>query len=155
MTFQTDAIAMNSVSGGPGTWRITPEERAKHDQQFLSLKPVGGMVTGINDFCSEDGFQIGSHGPEIFYFVLWKKKKARSSFAAVRGSASTQGLAMSDSPPQPPPPPDINQRRTQVNPPPERAPHWCSPSLTCDAPPLHGTPANDFSFVPKYLVWQI
>ena len=28
-------------------WRITPEERAKHDQQFMSLKPVGGMVTGM------------------------------------------------------------------------------------------------------------
>ena len=27
-------------------WVITPEERAKHDQQFMSLKPVGGMVTG-------------------------------------------------------------------------------------------------------------
>ena len=28
------------------TWRITPEERAKHDKQFFQLKPMAGIITG-------------------------------------------------------------------------------------------------------------
>uniref|UniRef100_A0A452H799 EH domain-containing protein n=1 Tax=Gopherus agassizii TaxID=38772 RepID=A0A452H799_9SAUR len=27
-------------------WAITSEERAKHDKQFESLKPIGGYITG-------------------------------------------------------------------------------------------------------------
>lgn len=32
--------------GGLDIWAITPEEQAKYDQQFVSLKPVGGFITG-------------------------------------------------------------------------------------------------------------
>uniref|UniRef100_A0A8C8VMA0 Intersectin 2 n=1 Tax=Pelusios castaneus TaxID=367368 RepID=A0A8C8VMA0_9SAUR len=32
--------------GGPNMWAITSEERAKHDKQFGSLKPMGGYITG-------------------------------------------------------------------------------------------------------------
>ena len=43
-------------------WRITPEERAKHDQQFMSIKPVGGMVTGMSIF-----YMISVQGIGIMY----------------------------------------------------------------------------------------
>uniref|UniRef100_H3AJ44 Uncharacterized protein n=1 Tax=Latimeria chalumnae TaxID=7897 RepID=H3AJ44_LATCH len=32
--------------GGLDVWSITIEERAKHDQQFHSLKPIAGFITG-------------------------------------------------------------------------------------------------------------
>ncbi|XP_069092135.1 intersectin-2 isoform X1 [Pleurodeles waltl] len=35
-----------AMNGGPNMWTITTEERAKHDKQFDSLKPVGGYITG-------------------------------------------------------------------------------------------------------------
>ena len=41
------SVKLTSFAGGANVWQITPEERAKHDQQFMSLKPVGGMVTGM------------------------------------------------------------------------------------------------------------
>jgi len=33
-------------AGGGDAWRITGEDRAKHDSQFFALKPVNGFVTG-------------------------------------------------------------------------------------------------------------
>ncbi|XP_072900992.1 intersectin-1 isoform X3 [Hemitrygon akajei] len=35
-----------AFAGGLDICAITVEERAKHDQQFLSIKPTGGMITG-------------------------------------------------------------------------------------------------------------
>ncbi|XP_039388469.1 intersectin-2 isoform X2 [Mauremys reevesii] len=35
-----------AMNGGPTMWAITSEERAKHDKQFESLKPIGGYITG-------------------------------------------------------------------------------------------------------------
>ncbi|KAM9156493.1 intersectin-2 isoform 3-T4 [Pangshura tecta] len=35
-----------AMNGGPNVWAITSEERAKHDKQFESLKPIGGYITG-------------------------------------------------------------------------------------------------------------
>ncbi|XP_075717099.1 intersectin-2 isoform X4 [Rhinoderma darwinii] len=35
-----------ALNGGPNMWAITTEERTKHDQQFASLKPAGGLITG-------------------------------------------------------------------------------------------------------------
>ncbi|XP_050806495.1 intersectin-2 isoform X3 [Gopherus flavomarginatus] len=35
-----------TINGGPNMWAITSEERAKHDKQFESLKPIGGYITG-------------------------------------------------------------------------------------------------------------
>ncbi|XP_078265824.1 intersectin-1 isoform X3 [Rhinoraja longicauda] len=35
-----------AFAGGLDVCAITVEERAKHDQQFLSIKPVGGVITG-------------------------------------------------------------------------------------------------------------
>ncbi|XP_052244351.1 intersectin-1-like isoform X10 [Dreissena polymorpha] len=37
---------MAAVPGGGDEWRITGEDRAKHDSQFFALKPVNGFVTG-------------------------------------------------------------------------------------------------------------
>ncbi|XP_067884659.1 intersectin-2-like [Heterodontus francisci] len=34
------------MNGGPNMWAITSDERVKHDQQFLSLKPLGGLLSG-------------------------------------------------------------------------------------------------------------
>ena len=31
---------------GGDAWRITGEERAKHDTQFFTLKPVNGYISG-------------------------------------------------------------------------------------------------------------
>lgn len=51
--------------GGGDAWRISGEDRAKHDSQFFTLKPVNGFVTGLKYifFC----FQI------IHLFTLIKK----------------------------------------------------------------------------------
>lgn len=39
--------------GNLDIWAITVEERAKHDQQFHSLKPTSGFITGNErDFTS-------------------------------------------------------------------------------------------------------
>ncbi|XP_078088902.1 intersectin-1 isoform X1 [Mustelus asterias] len=35
-----------AFGGGLDICAITVEERAKHDQQFLSIKPIGGLITG-------------------------------------------------------------------------------------------------------------
>lgn len=35
-----------SEPGNLDIWAITVEERAKHDQQFHSLKPTAGFITG-------------------------------------------------------------------------------------------------------------
>ncbi|XP_062891102.1 intersectin-2b isoform X2 [Mobula hypostoma] len=35
-----------AINGGPNMWAITSEERVKHDQQFISLKPLGGLLSG-------------------------------------------------------------------------------------------------------------
>ncbi|XP_051879994.1 intersectin-2b isoform X4 [Pristis pectinata] len=35
-----------AMNGGPNMWAITSEERIKHDQQFISLKPLGGLLSG-------------------------------------------------------------------------------------------------------------
>ncbi|XP_068136346.1 intersectin-2 isoform X2 [Hyperolius riggenbachi] len=35
-----------ALNGGPNMWAITTEERAKHDKQFASLKPISGLITG-------------------------------------------------------------------------------------------------------------
>ena len=34
------------ITGSLDIWAITVEERAKHDQQFHSLKPISGFITG-------------------------------------------------------------------------------------------------------------
>lgn len=35
------------TAGSLDIWAITVEERAKHDQQFQSLKPISGFITGM------------------------------------------------------------------------------------------------------------
>ncbi|XP_032877202.1 intersectin-2 isoform X2 [Amblyraja radiata] len=35
-----------TMNGGPNMWAITSEERVKHDQQFISIKPLGGLLSG-------------------------------------------------------------------------------------------------------------
>ncbi|KAL4232905.1 Intersectin 1 (SH3 domain protein) [Mactra antiquata] len=37
---------MSIAAGSGDAWRISGEDRAKHDSQFFSLKPVNGFVTG-------------------------------------------------------------------------------------------------------------
>ncbi|XP_070190790.1 intersectin-1-like isoform X2 [Littorina saxatilis] len=45
------------AAGGGDPWKISGEERAKHDAQFFSLKPVNGYVTGgqARDFFMQSG----------------------------------------------------------------------------------------------------
>uniref|UniRef100_A0A8C3R9E5 Intersectin-1 n=1 Tax=Cyanoderma ruficeps TaxID=181631 RepID=A0A8C3R9E5_9PASS len=55
-----------SISFGPGNldiWAITVEERAKHDQQFHSLKPTAGFITG--DQARNFFFQSGLPQPVL------------------------------------------------------------------------------------------
>ncbi|KAL3883381.1 hypothetical protein ACJMK2_029651 [Sinanodonta woodiana] len=46
-------------AGGVDVWRITGEERAKHDSQFFQLKPVNGFITGeqARGFFMQSGLQ--------------------------------------------------------------------------------------------------
>lgn len=37
---------LDFLKGGGDAWRISGEDRSKHDAQFFSLKPVNGFVTG-------------------------------------------------------------------------------------------------------------
>uniref|UniRef100_E9Q3I9 Intersectin-1 n=4 Tax=Mus musculus TaxID=10090 RepID=E9Q3I9_MOUSE len=49
--------------GSLDVWAITVEERAKHDQQFLSLKPIAGFITG--DQARNFFFQSGLPQPVL------------------------------------------------------------------------------------------
>nr|KAF6268903.1 intersectin 1 [Pipistrellus kuhlii] len=49
--------------GSLDIWAITVEERAKHDQQFLSLKPISGFITG--DQARNFFFQSGLPQPVL------------------------------------------------------------------------------------------
>ncbi|OCT79044.1 hypothetical protein XELAEV_18030140mg [Xenopus laevis] len=46
MLRNTIAHFPTSMNGGPSMWPITTEERAKHDKQFASLKPINGLISG-------------------------------------------------------------------------------------------------------------
>ncbi|KAK2154784.1 hypothetical protein LSH36_257g02045 [Paralvinella palmiformis] len=48
-------------------WKITSEERSKHDTQFFSLKPVGGFVTGDQ----AKGFFLQSGLPAPVLMHIW------------------------------------------------------------------------------------
>lgn len=37
---------------GQAAWKITGEDRAKHDSQFFQLKPVNGFITGTAILCA-------------------------------------------------------------------------------------------------------
>ncbi|XP_035825622.1 intersectin-1 [Aplysia californica] len=45
------------MAGSQDAWRVTGEDRAKHDDQFYTLKPVNGFVTGTQarDFFMQSG----------------------------------------------------------------------------------------------------
>ncbi|CAG5123529.1 unnamed protein product, partial [Candidula unifasciata] len=45
------------MAGPQDTWRVTGEDRSKHDAQFFQLKPVNGFVTGTQarDFFMQSG----------------------------------------------------------------------------------------------------
>uniref|UniRef100_A0A2K5D2W4 Intersectin 1 n=1 Tax=Aotus nancymaae TaxID=37293 RepID=A0A2K5D2W4_AOTNA len=49
--------------GSLDIWAITVEERAKHDQQFHSLKPISGFITG--DQARNFFFQSGLPQPVL------------------------------------------------------------------------------------------
>uniref|UniRef100_A0A8C5IPJ3 Intersectin 1 n=1 Tax=Junco hyemalis TaxID=40217 RepID=A0A8C5IPJ3_JUNHY len=49
--------------GNLDIWAITVEERAKHDQQFHSLKPTAGFITG--DQARNFFFQSGLPQPVL------------------------------------------------------------------------------------------
>ena len=38
---------ISSTEGVGDPWKISSEERAKHDAQFFQLKPVCGFLTGL------------------------------------------------------------------------------------------------------------
>ncbi|XP_053314559.1 intersectin-2 [Spea bombifrons] len=56
-----------AMNGGPTMWAITTEERAKHDKQFASLKPVGGLITGDQ----ARGFFLQSGLPSTVLAEIW------------------------------------------------------------------------------------
>uniref|UniRef100_A0A8C9F1Q9 EH domain-containing protein n=1 Tax=Pavo cristatus TaxID=9049 RepID=A0A8C9F1Q9_PAVCR len=64
---------MLSFNSNLDIWAITVEERAKHDQQFHSLKPTSGFITGdqARNFFFQSGLpqpvlaQICMH-PEVY-----------------------------------------------------------------------------------------
>uniref|UniRef100_A0A8C5SIL5 EH domain-containing protein n=1 Tax=Laticauda laticaudata TaxID=8630 RepID=A0A8C5SIL5_LATLA len=60
--------------GSLDIWAITVEERAKHDQQFHSLKPISGFITG--DQARNFFFQSGL--PQPILAQIWNKWYATS-----------------------------------------------------------------------------
>uniref|UniRef100_UPI00398F2A0C intersectin-2-like isoform X4 n=1 Tax=Pristiophorus japonicus TaxID=55135 RepID=UPI00398F2A0C len=56
-----------AMNGGPNMWAITSEERAKHDQQFLSLKPLGGLLSGDQ----ARTFLLQSGLPKLVLAEIW------------------------------------------------------------------------------------
>ncbi len=53
--------------GGPDIWKITAEERAKHDQQFFTLGPMNGIITGEQ----ARGFFMKSGLPSNVLAQIW------------------------------------------------------------------------------------
>ena len=41
-----DADGIVYFFSGVDPWRVSADERAKHDNQFFQLKPVAGFITG-------------------------------------------------------------------------------------------------------------
>lgn len=58
---------MAAVSGGGEAWRISGEDRAKHDAQFFTLKPVNGFITGEQ----ARGFFMQSGLPTAILGQIW------------------------------------------------------------------------------------
>lgn len=56
-----------SVAGGTDVWRITAEERGKHDAQFFQLKPINGFITGEQ----AKGFFMQSGLPTSVLGQIW------------------------------------------------------------------------------------
>uniref|UniRef100_A0A4W3I9U4 Intersectin 2b n=1 Tax=Callorhinchus milii TaxID=7868 RepID=A0A4W3I9U4_CALMI len=52
---------------GPKMWAITSEERIKHDQQFSSLKPLGGLISGDQ----ARNFFLQSGLPKMVLAEIW------------------------------------------------------------------------------------
>ncbi|GCB72200.1 hypothetical protein scyTo_0001866 [Scyliorhinus torazame] len=55
------------MNGGPNMWAITSDERVKHDQQFLSLKPLGGLLSGDQ----ARNFFLQSGLPKVVLAEIW------------------------------------------------------------------------------------
>ncbi|XP_042189533.1 intersectin-2 [Callorhinchus milii] len=56
-----------AMNGGPKMWAITSEERIKHDQQFSSLKPLGGLISGDQ----ARNFFLQSGLPKMVLAEIW------------------------------------------------------------------------------------
>ncbi|XP_069742821.1 intersectin-2-like isoform X2 [Narcine bancroftii] len=56
-----------AMNGGPNMWAITSEERVKHDQQFISLKPLGGLLSGEQ----ARTFFLQSGLPKVVLAEIW------------------------------------------------------------------------------------
>ncbi|XP_059501402.1 intersectin-2-like isoform X2 [Stegostoma tigrinum] len=56
-----------AMNGGPNMWAITSDERVKHDQQFLNLKPVGGLLSGDQ----ARNFFLQSGLPKLVLAEIW------------------------------------------------------------------------------------
>lgn len=52
---------------GQAAWKITGEDRAKHDSQFFQLKPVNGFITGIVILCAQ---KIDIQSPQFIIIIL-------------------------------------------------------------------------------------
>ncbi|XP_013413935.1 intersectin-1 [Lingula anatina] len=59
------AMQFGGITGDP--WRITVEDRSKHDAQFFQLKPVSGFITGHQ----ARGFFIQSGLPQQVLGQIW------------------------------------------------------------------------------------
>ncbi|XP_063298170.1 intersectin-2 isoform X2 [Pelobates fuscus] len=67
MLQNTMPLFPTAMNGGPNMWAITTEERAKHDKQFASLKPAGGLITGDQ----ARGFFLQSGLPPAVLAQIW------------------------------------------------------------------------------------
>uniref|UniRef100_K1R037 Intersectin-1 n=1 Tax=Magallana gigas TaxID=29159 RepID=K1R037_MAGGI len=61
-------ITKMSATAGQAAWKITGEDRAKHDSQFFQLKPVNGFITGEQ----ARGFFLQSGLPTAVLGQIWQ-----------------------------------------------------------------------------------
>lgn len=58
---------MTAIQGTPDPWVIQPRERARYEDQFRTLRPVNGIVTGDQ----AKGFFLQSQLPPAILGQIW------------------------------------------------------------------------------------
>lgn len=141
--------------GGPDVWKISADERSKHDQQFFSLKPVNGMISGEQ----ARGYFLQSGLPSAVLAQIWnladinkdgKMDKKEFSIAVHLIQKKLQGFSLPQTLPDTmkmDPTPVIGTFGTPSFPIPPQAtaaPGWSSVPPVAPSPVPYGSPPTSF-----------